>query len=411
MNPSFQAAMESKSTKPLYLSVLADLCALPHRGVGTAGERRALEILERHLESLGANTERQSFRTPKTYLTTLNWILGSIVAGLLPVPYWSLGAPLLVLAGAISGWLFFDWRVSPASLMPPQVRGTNLLGRLNSQGAKRRLILMAHFDTAPISAFYRPALVRRFKSSLLTALVLMGLASLLVVLAVFVRSTVLDALRCLLALYFAGQGVIAWVDFLRFGYSNGAADNATGVAAALGVFERLASSPLPSWQIDVLLTSAEEVGMVGARAFYKAHKTELGSDVYVLNFDTLTAGNLRLFTRTGIISTIRYENPLVEAATGIVSSDTRFSTVQSAEWTTGDFDTACFARGGVPSLTIGSLDDCGGMPRIHRPEDTLINVDTSLVEQAVTFADATVRRLAASELPKGMTIADKAGSL
>ena len=228
----------------------------------------------------------------------------------------------------------------------------------------------------------------------------MALASLLVVLAVFVRSTALDALRYLLALYFVGQGIIAWGDFLRFGYSNGASDNATGVATACGVFERLARSPISGWQIDVLLTSAEEVGMIGARSFYEDHKAELGSDVYVLNFDTLTAGNLRLFTRTGILSSICYQNPLVEAARGVASSNPRFSPVQSAEWTTGDFDTACFARGGVPSLTIGSLDESGGMPHIHRPEDTLANVDTTLAEQAVAFAEATVRRLAASDLPK-----------
>jgi hypothetical protein len=236
--------------------------------VGTPGEQQAREILEPHLKSFGADTERQPFRTQKTYLTTLNWILGGIVVGLLLVPYWGLGATLLVLAGAVSGWMFFDWRRSPALLLPPQVWAANLLGRLNRQGAKKRLILMAHLDTAPISAFYRPALIRRFKSSLLATLVLMALAPLLVVLATFVRSPAIDALRYLLALYFVGQGIIAWADFLRFGYSNGASDNATGVATAIGVLERLARSPIPDWEIDVLLTSAEEVGMIGARAFW-----------------------------------------------------------------------------------------------------------------------------------------------
>jgi len=390
--------METSATKPAYLAVMAGLCALPHRGVGTSEERQALALLERHLKSLGANTERQPFRTQKTYLTTLNWILGSIVVGLLLVPDLGFWAVLLVVTGTISGWLFFDWRLSPALLLPPQVWAANLRGWLKSQEAKKRLILMAHFDTAPISVFYRPALVRRFKSSLLTALILMVLGSLLVILATFVRSTATDVFRYLLALYFTGQGIIAWADFLRFGYSNGASDNATGVAAALGVFERLAKNPIPGWEIDVLLTSAEEVGMVGARAFYEAHKTELGSNVFVLNFDTLTAGQLRLFTRTGMLSIIRYQNSLVESAKQVASTDPRFSTVRTAEWATGDFDSACFARGGVPSLTIGSLSQSGCMPYIHRPEDTLANLDTSLIEQAVTFAEATVRRLASSEL-------------
>jgi Zn-dependent M28 family amino/carboxypeptidase len=155
---------------------------------------------------------------------------------------------------------------------------------------------------------------------------------------------------------------------------------------------------MPGWQIDILLTSAEEAGMIGARAFYETHKAELGSNVYVLNFDDVVAGHLRLFTRTGILSSIRYQNPLVEAAKAVASSDPRFSTVQPAEWTTGDFDTACFARGGVTCLSIGSLDESGGMPHLHRPEDTLENVDTSQVEQAINFAEATIRRLAGLEL-------------
>ena len=400
MNPSVQPAIQSTGTKPRYLAVLADLCALPHRGAATAGERQALEILEHHLKSLGANTERQPFRTQKTYLTTLGWILGCIITGLLLVPYWGLWAALVTIAGAVSGWLFFDWRLSPASLLPPRVWSANLLGKVSSDAAKFRLILMAHFDTAPISALYRSALIRRFKSSLLTTLALMVLASLLVVLAVFVRSTALDALRYLLALYFVAQGVIASVDFLRFGYTNGAADNGTGVATAIGVFERLVHTSIPGWQMDVLLTSGEEVGMIGARAFYETHKAELGPNVYVLNFDDVVAGHLRLFARTGILSSIRYQNPLLEAAKAAASSDPCFSTVQSAEWTTGDFDTACFARGGVPCLTIGSLDESGGMPHLYRPEDTLGNVDTSQVEQAIAFGEATVRKLAASELPK-----------
>lgn len=400
MKSSDPSGLESATAKSTHRAVLADLCAIPHRGAGTTGEQQALEILERHLQSLGASSERQPFRTPKTYLTTVGWFLGSIIGGLLLAPYWGLWAALLTVAGTISGWLYFDWRLSPVSLLPPQVWATNLFGRLSTGGGKHRLILMAHFDTAPISALYRPALIGRFKSSLLTALVLMALASLLVVLALFVRSTVIDVLRYLLAFYFVGQFVIASVDFLRFGYSNGASDNATGVAAACGVFERLACNPIPGWQVDVLLTSAEEAGMVGARAFFQACKKELASNSYVLNFDYLGTGHLAVFTRTGLISGIRYENLLTEAAKAVAANDARFSTARTATWSTGDFDTACFARGGIPSLTVGALDEYGEMPHLHRPEDTLENVDTSVVERAIDFGEATVRRLAASELPK-----------
>ena len=46
---------------------MEDLCAIPHRGVGTAEARKALEILDRQLKELGADPKQERFRSPRTY--------------------------------------------------------------------------------------------------------------------------------------------------------------------------------------------------------------------------------------------------------------------------------------------------------------------------------------------------------
>ncbi|MCP5066791.1 MAG: peptidase M28, partial [bacterium] len=78
----------------------------------------------------------------------------------------------------------------------------------------------------------------------------------------------------------------------------------------------------------------------------------------------------------------------------------RFQGVEPGEWHTGDFDSLWFARDSVSSLTPAALDAQGRIPPLHRPSDTLENVDPEVVGQAVDFAEATVRRLAASPVDR-----------
>lgn len=66
---------------------------------------------------------------------------------------------------------------------------------------------------------------------------------------------------------------------------NGAADNASGIAMMLELARRLKAGPPLGRDIYVLATSAEEAGLLGARAFVKTPPMPLASIVAGFNFD------------------------------------------------------------------------------------------------------------------------------
>jgi hypothetical protein len=390
------------------MKIIRALTELPHRGATTAEEQRAADILAEHLEKLGVTVERQSFRTPKTYIWQVWWLAGGLVAGLLLIPLISWFALAIIALCAGLALLHFDWRVTPVSLLPPRSISENIIGRYSPSANSdlmpsqehRKLILMGHYDSAPVSLLYHPALVKSFRQSLLISLGLMVLAVCVSLLEILeVGQPMMVWIRYLLAGYFLAQMFLTSIDYFRYGYTNGASDNATGAAVALATAVRLWRNPIPGWDVELVLTGAEEVGMVGARAYYRAYKESLDPGrTYVLNFDNMGRGNLKIITRTGSISNVIYNNPLVDAAQMIADTDIRFEEVKAGVWHTGDFDSIWFQRAGIPSLTLAAQDEQGLIPDLHRPTDIIDRVDVTLPPFAVNFAVATIWYLAESVL-------------
>ena len=384
------------------MTVVRDLTTLRHLGAATPLERRAADILESHLQRLGAAVERQPFRTPKTYIVVTWWLIAGLVLGLLLVPAAAWWAFVLVALCAGLALVYFDWRAVPVTLLPPQGTSENIIARAPQSadpepaGAPKKLILMAHYDSAPVSMLYLPSMVQNFRQSLRMSLGLMVLAVVTALLDVLaIGQPIVTWLRYALAVYFLGQGVMSTLDFLRYGYTNGAADNATGTAVAVATADRLWRNPLPGWEVELVLTGAEEANLVGSRAYYVRHREELSrGHTYVFNFDNLGAGQVKIITRTGSITNVDYENPLVDSALATAGGDSRFADITPGVWHTGDFDSLWFARAGIPSLTLSAQDQDGLIPNLHRPSDTIDNVDETLPVHAVNFAEATIRRLA-----------------
>ncbi len=382
------------------LDIVRELAALEHRGATTEGERRAAEILEERLKQLGATVEHQSFSTPKTYITEVWWLIGGMLAGLLLLPILPWPAFIMIAAAAGVSLHYFDWRASPVSHLPPRSRSHNLIARIpGRRQTQDRVILMAHYDSAPVSMLYLPSMVKGFRQSLRLSLGLMVVAVIVALLyALDIAQPVVGWLRWPLAVYFLGQGGMASIDYLRIGFTNGAADNATGAAAAIATAQHLWRNPIPGWEVEVVLTGAEEVNLKGSRAYYLANRHRLDpAHHYVLNFDNLGAGQLKIITRTGSLTDVPYHNALVDAALHTAASEPRFESVKPGVWYTGDFDSLWFARAGIPALTLSAQDSEGHIPNLHRPTDTLANVDPNLPRFAVDFAVVTIQRLAESQ--------------
>ncbi|WP_375445839.1 M28 family metallopeptidase [uncultured Fibrella sp.] len=389
--------------------LLNELCRLPHRGSATPNEREAARLLAEHLRSRGAAVRLDAFSTPQTYATVVYWIIGLMLAGIgLALSGGFLVGQLgLFLSGfALSqAWLYFNWREALVTRFPGQHRAVNVLGtwappnNVPGESIRLHVILMAHYDTAPVSVLYSPKQQKTFRASLIVSLCVMALGVILSVVYTFGgTSSIVFWSLCAVALYLVVQAVLGTIGYLTKGYTNGASDNATGVVAAIETADRLQratqAGALPGTLVEVVLPSAEEVGMLGSLAYLKKNRANWpdgGRKTIVINFDTLGAGKLTVIEQTGTVEVIRYTNALTDLARQLIDQPAFSPRAQSGRWHTADFDSVWFVRAGLPVLALCALDTDGTMPRIHRPEDVPELVDEQPMYAAVDLAEAVVK--------------------
>lgn len=141
---------------------------------------------------------------------------------------------------------------------------------------------------------------------------------------------------------------------------NGAEDNASGIAAMLGVAAALTRLPRPARSIVFLATTAEESGLLGSEAYVQRPLLPLARTAAVLNLDVT---NVRGATRDiGALGLDRSTlGPLFTAA-----ARAEGLTVESQPDVRGSFfrsDHFPFARAGVPALSIKPGIDFVGHPK------------------------------------------------
>ncbi|WP_128543488.1 M28 family metallopeptidase [Larkinella soli] len=378
-------------------NLLRDLCRLPHRGASTRYETPAVELLSKTLTGLRAEVETQSFPTPKTYVSLIYWLTGGLSLGLLAFGWWPVPALLWTGIWVVFSWLYYNGRYSPVIHFPPLVTSRNVIGRWKPfqgpwegrpEAPALKVILMAHYDTAPISLFYQTNRVRRYHWVLLLNFSLMVCTIGLMILeyAGFASSG-LPLIRYGLVAYFLFFGLLATIGYWLYGYSNGASDNATGVAAALATAGNLRSLGLPGLELEVVLTGAREVGMVGSLAYIeKYRRTWPEGRTAVINFDTLGNGALRIIKHTGTVEVMEYSSELMAHAESLLEEIPFRKQVLPARRPTADLDSTWFVRKKIPVMTLTALDENGRMPHVHQPEDKLVLTDLSAVPLAVDFA-------------------------
>lgn len=167
------------------------------------------------------------------------------------------------------------------------------------------------------------------------------------------------------ALVLALAAVAAWGAMLMAlswagNESPGALDNATGVAAALGLAERLGDRD----DIGYLITDAEELGLVGARAVAPGLATLTG----VVNLDGIDDdGPVHVVERYGFPR--RGRAPHLAAAL-LAAADGLQLDIERHDAPLGMFlEHSAYNDAGAPSLTL-LRGNRSALARIHRPADT-----------------------------------------
>ncbi|MGV8084030.1 MAG: M28 family peptidase [Coriobacteriia bacterium] len=243
-----------------HLAILAD--EIGPRPATSEAEHRASLHVEGVLAAHGLEPQIQEFDAPRTYgwayiLYNLLSIAAAVLAGPL-VLNGRLAWPAFVLAALVAILLFSDlntrWGLSH---LMPKGPSQNVVGRLAPRGRPehvKKIVLVAHVDTARSSLVFSPGLVRQFPfffglmkfSTALVALLLLAFALPLPV------SARIDTYIWYAALVFSAYLLIVLLMTLHrelfMPFVHGANDNASGVAVLLGVAEELApKSPSSGW--------------------------------------------------------------------------------------------------------------------------------------------------------------------
>jgi Peptidase family M28 len=285
------------------------------RTPGSDAEHNAAKHIEARLRELGRHAEVEAIETwpgwPLAYaIAALVAVAGSVVSAYVPV----LGAALAFAAAALT---FLD-----ASGVLPTTR--RLLGRRASQNViswgdvhgPGALVLVAHYDAGPTGLALsdrweeRRAVAGKLVRRSFGPLELLFWAMVAVLVCCLLRlpgleGTLLTAIQLVpTAALIVAAALLLDIAFSR--PARGANDNASGVALALRLAQRIGDGRLEHLDVHLLFTGAQKAIADGMRSFLKRHRRELGRERTIfINLDEVGFGTVRFTEREGPLLTLR----------------------------------------------------------------------------------------------------------
>jgi hypothetical protein len=177
----------------------------------------------------------------------------------------------------------------------------------------------------------------------------------------------------------------------------GANDNASGVAVALSLAEKLGEEPPRNLDVWVVLTGGEECGMEGMREFTRKHKDELDPfKTIVLAIDSVGKGDVRWVASEGLTISFEMDARVTQLCEAIAEADANEENrYRAAPLRHGYATDALAARvGGLRASAITCLEPGAITPANHHtPQDVPNAIDPQAMKRAANFTLDLVRAL------------------
>jgi hypothetical protein len=375
---------------------------VPHRGMGTANERRTAEWLAGKLRAMGYEAAVQPFRTTRDnlHLLPIQLFVCAIaaVAVALATSLWWPSALLLAYGIAI---LAAETSAHAIDItMMPRFPSQNVLTRRAAPCAAasaRTVFITAHYDTQRGSFLFHPKFVDHLPLffNACYASVFVAIAGVALKAAQFAAAGYV--LRTALVLC-AGACVVYLAAEITGRYTPGANDNGTGVALALWLASEYARRPgefPPDCDLRFLFTGSEEAGCRGMKAFLKSQAGQLDRRrVRFVNLDNLGAGMVTYLSGEGMLFYRRAGATLLGIARAMRESAGR--PIQEHANLLLPTDALPPSALGFEAISFLGKDAAGRMGNYHWHTDTFGNVDAEFLRfQQQFFAEFVKRAMAA----------------
>lgn len=356
------------------------------RMVGSDGEKKARDDIEKWMKEIGLETFREDFSASDFPMGVLaRWVMLVIsIPLLLGAVSYRAGAPCLAFMFELAT-IFSIWKTAKIAnnfkdflKYGKQVPTQNITGKFVPAQDKAHVVLMAHFDTKsqpfPIELRILAYLLSAFAIAI--ALIVLLAASVGTLLRVWEPSGNFALIFSLLAVVFSASLVFNKVE----NKSVGSLDNAAGVGVIMGIAKAWMENPFDDIGLTVVATSAEEWGLQGAERWVEKHACEYPKDKTIfLNYDGPGAKGGR------IIITSRFGLPPREIAGNTLKQDfesaCRELSIRNARDVYIPFgastDMMPVSERGFRVLNIGSLSR-----GVHTLKDNMENIDAMELKKA-----------------------------
>lgn len=362
------------------------------RPPGSLAEEQARQYLEQELNSAGIDSvERIAFPTIDSWgwglITPVAVIwLGCLLGRFGPVT--SLIGCLLILVGIYNYWMMLNSNVEKQWFYPFYKKhpGATLIARLPAQETQRqRVVLIGHTDTnknrVTFSTFAR--------QTLLTAPLSLLIAAIIAIAAILLH---LEWLRLIAEMYLLVGLTVHVVDEMEE-FVDGANDNASAVAAVLGLGKHIKANPLKHTEVWLAFTGSEEVGLVGMNALLDKHGDEL-RDAYFIDFELIGNGQtIYVAEHSGFspFSSYQPDQDSVQLAERAIEVSPELG-VYGHKMVMNE-EVSTLRQRGFRGICLVGVDESGWPTNWHRLTDTSHYINPASLETAARFAYAMITEL------------------
>ncbi len=387
------------------LDEIEDLLAFEARAPGTDAERRAAGDLSQRLQAVGRDAAVEPFWTwpryaPTYLLHVVVGVVGSVTSVFDPVV-----GIVIVLLALVALVLDLSGRAHLARRLTPRRASQNVVSREDGE-KPGTLVLVAHYDAGPATGPLASGVLRRLTAlarvlrlplgptQVLTALLLTVIALAALRIA-FPNSYALNVVQIVpTVLLVLAAAVLAGITVAPI--SPGANENAAGVATALQLAVRHGGS-LEHFDLWVLLSGADEGGLLGTAAFVSAHRRHLDRRRTVfVGLDRTGVGTVRYARREGLLRRRRYYGPVLERCEELAAGDARGERFGGAQPIAPPTATSAYAaaRRGYPAVAISCAPTHGDSASTGPGAgDTPDRLELAALDRAFAFGSALIESI------------------